>query len=244
MKTFFLVLAYNEEEFLKSAVTNLKKVIDDTLTNDFQIIIVDDGSTDKTANIALTCKTEIDQNIIIQSNKKNIGGAKSIQKFLKTHDEGKLIVVPGDNDMNINLIKKLIIESKKNDFVISFYINREVKGYLRSVISYFFNFLLCTIFQVYAFYLQGPFVWPIEIVKNFNLDNDGVTFISEINIKLLKSNLKFKEISGTSNVGSYKSTAISFKNIFKTFKTLSHLIYEIYILKKFTKNSVRNLNEN
>tara|TARA_X000000950_G_scaffold272691_1_gene355549 strand:+ start:3129 stop:3863 length:735 start_codon:yes stop_codon:yes gene_type:complete len=244
MKTFFLVLAYNEEEFLKSAVTNLKKVIDDTLTNDFQIIIVDDGSTDKTANIALTCKTEIDQNIIIQSNKKNIGGAKSIQKFLKTHDEGKLIVVPGDNDMNINLIKKLIIESKKNDFVISFYINREVKGYLRSVISYFFNFLLCTIFQVYAFYLQGPFVWPIEIVKNFNLDNDGVTFISEINVKLLKSDLKFTEISGTSNVGSYKSTAISFKNIFKTFKTLAHLFNEIYILKKFTKNSVRNLNKN
>ena len=242
MKTFFLVLAYNEEEFLKSAIINLKKVINDTQLDNFQIIIVDDGSNDKTANIAINCKNEIDQNIIIQTNKKNIGGAKSIQNFLKSHDEGKLIVVTGDNDMHVNLIKKLILESKKNDFVISFYINREVKGYFRSVISYFFNFLLCTIFKVYAFYLQGPFVWPIEIVKNFNLNNDGVTFISEVNIKLLKSNLIFNEVSGVSNIGSYKSTAISFKNILKTIKTLAHLIYEIYILKKYKINSKRNIN--
>ena len=135
MKTFFLVLAYNEEEFLKSAIINLKKVIDDTLLDNYQIIIVDDGSKDKTADIALNCKTEIDQNIIIRSNNNNIGGAKSIQNFLKTHKEGKLIVITGDNDMHTNLIKKLIIESINNDFVISFYINREVKGYLRSVIK-------------------------------------------------------------------------------------------------------------
>ena len=244
MKTYFLVLAYNEQEFLKSAIINLKKVIDDTLLDNFQIIIVNDGSIDKTGDIALSCKKEIDQNIIIHSNTKNIGGTKSIQNFLKTHDEGKLIVITGDNDMHVNLIKNLIIESKNNDFVISFYINREVKGYLSSAISYFFNFMLCTIFQVYAFYLQGPFVWPIEVVKKFNLENDGVTFISEINIKLLKSNLNFTEISGISNVGSYKSTAITFKNILKAFKTLIHLTYEIYFLKKYTKNSIRNLNKN
>ena len=64
MKMFFLVLAYNEEEFLKSAIINLKKVIDDTSIENFQIIIIDDGSTDKTADIALTCKKEIDQNIL------------------------------------------------------------------------------------------------------------------------------------------------------------------------------------
>ena len=59
MKTFFLVLAYNEEEFLKSAIINLKKVIDDTLIDNYQIIIVDDGSKDKTGEIALNCKNEI-----------------------------------------------------------------------------------------------------------------------------------------------------------------------------------------
>ena len=37
MKTYFLVLAYNEQEFLKSAIINLKKVIDDTLLDNFQI---------------------------------------------------------------------------------------------------------------------------------------------------------------------------------------------------------------
>mgnify|MGYP006075623093 FL=1 len=241
MKTYFLVLAYNEEELLKTAVLNLQKVISQTSLNDYQIIIVNDGSTDNTSRVALNCQNEIDTNIIITTNKKNIGGTKSIQNFLKDYDHGKLIVITGDNDMHVGLIEKLIVNSKINDFVISYYINREVKGYLRAMISYFYNFALCSIFQVYAFYLQGPFVWPIEIVKKFNLNNNGVTFISEVNIKLLKSNLKFKEIAGISNVGSYKSTAISTKNIFKSLYTIIHLINEIYILKKFNKNSIRNL---
>ena len=144
--------------------------------------------------------------------------------------------------MDTTLIKKLIYGSKENDFVISYYVNREIKGFLRATISYFYNFLLCSIFKVYAFYLQGPFVWPIEIVKKFNLENTGITFISEINIKLLKSNLKFIEVSGISNVGSYKSTAISLKNILRSIRTIFHLIYEIYILKKHKINSKRNIN--
>ena len=241
MKIYFLVLAYNEEKFLKIAVSNLHKTIIETNLSNYEIFIVNDGSEDNTLKIAEECQEKVDANIKIIDNKKNLGGAKSIQNFIKTTNEGKLIVITGDNDMNITLIKKLIYGSKDNDFVISYYVNREIKGYLRAAISYFFNFLLCTIFKVYAFYLQGPFVWPIEIVKKFNLENTGITFISEINIKLLKSNLKFIEVSGISNIGSYKSTAISLKNVLRSIRTIFHLIYEIYILKKYKINSQRNI---
>mgnify|MGYP006105223727 FL=1 len=85
MKTYFLVLAYNEEELLKTAVLNLQKVISQTSLNDYQIIIVNDGSTDNTSRVALNCQNEIDTNIIITTNKKNIGGTKSIQNFLKDY---------------------------------------------------------------------------------------------------------------------------------------------------------------
>tara|TARA_B100000029_G_C17543496_1_gene947582 strand:- start:693 stop:1427 length:735 start_codon:yes stop_codon:yes gene_type:complete len=243
MRIYFLVLAFNEEKFLKLSLLNLKKVIDEINLQDYEIVIVNDGSQDKTENIAIECKEEINDNISIISNKKNIGGTNSIQNFINSKSDGKLIVITGDNDMNQNLIKKLILNSKKNDFVISYYINREIKGYMRAMISYFYNFLLCSLFGVYAFYLQGPFVWPIEVVKKFKLNNKGVTFISEVNIKLLKSNLKFVEVAGTSNVGSYKSTAISLKNILRSFKTIFNLILEIHVQKKYTKNSVRNPEE-
>jgi len=242
MKLYFLVLAYNEEDLLKKAISNLLNVIKEISWNEYEIIIVNDGSTDNTQKIALDCKQENNEKISVIKNEKNIGGSKSIQNFLKKYNDGKLIVITGDNDMHTNLIRKLILNSKDNDFIISYYINREVKGYLRAMCSYFYNFLLCSLFGVYAFYLQGPFVWPIQVVKNFDLNNNGVTFVSEINVKLLKSGLKFVEVSGLSNVGSYKSTAISIKNILKSIITIFHLINEIYINRKYTRNSIRNNN--
>ena len=186
MKVYFLVLAYNEEQFLKTAISNLNNTVMETNLKNYEISIVNDGSKDNTLKIAEECQKNINHNIKIINNKKNLGGARSIQNFIKSVNEGKLIVITGDNDMDTTLIKKLIYGSKNKDFVISYYVNREIKGFLRATISYFYNFLLCSIFKVYAFYLQGPFVWPIEIVKKFNLDNNGITFISEINIKLLK----------------------------------------------------------
>ncbi len=67
------------------------------------------------------------------------------------------------------MLKNLIIGSKHADFVMSYYINREKKGWFRANISTLLNLFLCTLFNVYAFYIQGPCVWPIEVVKKFNL---------------------------------------------------------------------------
>lgn len=241
MKIFFLILAYNEEEFLQKTILKLQKIINELNIENYETYVLNDGSTDKTHDAFLKCKSEINNKLKIITNIKNLGVAKSIQNFIKSKDSGKLIVLSGDNDQHENLVKKLIIASLKCDFVLTYYINREIKGYLRASISYFFNFFLCTLFGVYAFYLQGPFVWPIETVKKFNSKNIGVTYISEVNIKLLRSGLKFIEISGISLTGSYKSTAVSFKNILRSIQTVLHLIYEIHVKKKFKSLSIRSL---
>ena len=183
------------------------------------------------------------QKLILHRNQKNLGVAKNVKNFLsKSTINGKFVLISGDNDLSKNIIIKLINASKKSDLVISFFTNREMKGIFRAFLSTMFNLICCTIFQVYAFYLQGPFVWPLKQLKNLKIFSNGIAYVTEVNIKLLRSGLKFTEISGEMNVGSKNSTSIRFKNFIDIFFTIINLFIEIHVNKKFKNISKRTKN--
>ena len=239
MKYHFLILAFNEEELLEKTFKELYKSILEENISDYIISIVDDGSSDKTFVIANNIKKNFHKNLNIIQNKKNIGVANSVKNYINSNDEGKLFLISGDNDLREEMVKDLIKASKKADFVLSSYINKEKKGRFRAFLSTTFNLIMCTIFDVYVFYLQGPAVWPIKYVKQIDISSSGIAYASEVHIKLLYSGLKFKEITGYCNTGSIKSTAVKLSSFFDIFRTLLSLIYEIKIKKKYSRKSIR-----
>ncbi len=239
MKYHFLIMALNEEKKLLKTYKELMYVIKKTNTKNYKIYIVDDGSTDNTFKIGLKIKKE-NKKVVLRRNQKNLGLAKNVKNFLsKLPNTGKLILISGDNDLSKSIIIKLINASKKTDLVISYFTNREMKGIFRAFLSTMFNLIFCTLFNVYAFYLQGPFVWPLKNLKRIKIFSNGIAYVSEINIKLLRSGLKFTEISGQMNTGSKNSTSIKFMNFIDIFFTIIHLLIEIYINKNFKKISTR-----
>ena len=239
MKYHFLILALNEEIYLKKTFIELQDVILETAIKDYQISVIDDGSTDSTLEVAKKIKLELDSNFKIISNNKNLGPAISIKNYIDEVQEGKLVIISGDNDLEKDLIKKIINASKKADFVLSCYLNREKKGRFRAFLSTAFNLMMCTIFDVYAFYLQGPAVWPIGIVRKMDIKSKGIAYASEVHIKLLYSGLSFIEIAGYCNVGSEKSTSVKLSSFIDIYKCIFRLIYEIKIKKNFIKKSIR-----
>ena len=239
MKYHFLILALNEEIYLKKTFIELKEVILETDIKDYQISVIDDGSTDSTLEVAQEIKTELDSNFKIISNGKNLGPGVSIKNYIDEVQEGKLVIISGDNDLEKDLIKKIINASKKADFVLSCYLNREKKGRLRAFLSTTFNVMMCTLFDVYLFYLQGPAVWPINVVRKMDIKSKGIAYASEVHIKLLYSDLSFIEVAGYCNIGSEKSTSVKLSSFIDIFKCILRLIHEIKIKKKYTKKSIR-----
>lgn len=239
MKHHFLILAFNEEEFLEKTYKELYQVIIDENLNDFKISIVDDGSKDLTFKVANQIKIKINKNLNIIKNNENIGVANSIKNYLNSNDDGKLFIISGDNDLTKDMIRDLIKASKKADFVLSCYLNREKKGRFRAFLSTVYNLILCTVFDVYLFYLQGPSVWPIKTVKKFKISASSIAYASEVHIKLLYSGLKFIEVAGHCNTGSFKSTSLKLSSFVDIFKTFIQLFYEIKIKKRYYEKSIR-----
>jgi dolichol-phosphate mannosyltransferase len=69
-----IVPAFNEEALLDQAVRRLWSALD-TLRLDAEIIIVDDGSHDRTPSIADTLAAELDQVVALHQSNQGIGGA-------------------------------------------------------------------------------------------------------------------------------------------------------------------------
>lgn len=105
---------YNEEESLEKLYSSIKKNVDkcivDKLINDYEIIFIDDGSTDGSCLKVKSLINE-DSNISLISFRKNFGKAEALQAGFK-HCNGD-IVITMDADLQddpieiVNFIKKI-----------------------------------------------------------------------------------------------------------------------------------------
>jgi dolichyl-phosphate beta-glucosyltransferase len=119
-----IVPAYNEEKRLLRTV----KAISDYLSRqkyDWEIIVVSDGSQDKTVEIACSLKPEIN-NLRIIDNKDNHGKGYVVrQGFLEGTGDYRLFT-DADNSTDIKYFERMIPEFEKGyDFVIG---SRDIKG--------------------------------------------------------------------------------------------------------------------
>jgi len=92
MKVLITIPSYNEEKTIGKVIREIKEVMDKTDYN-YKILVVDDGSSDKTSKIAK------DLGVIIYSNKKNLGLIKTFKiEIEKCLELGADIIIHTDAD--------------------------------------------------------------------------------------------------------------------------------------------------
>lgn len=117
MKIFIQIPCYNEEHQIENSIKEIKKSLDPNKYN-YEIVIIDDGSTDKTADIAR--KNGVTK---IISLKRNIGLGFAFnegRKFAYDNDVDVLINTDADNQYKAEYIEKLIehLKNSKTDIVV------------------------------------------------------------------------------------------------------------------------------
>ncbi len=123
-KVSVIIPSYNGSAFIRESI---ESVLNQTF-RDFELIICDDCSQDKTADIARSFQ---DSKIIFKKNKKNLGLFGNFNKSI-SHSRGKYICILGQDDLMLpeNLEKKVrALESNdKAGFVYSYFYSIDGSG--------------------------------------------------------------------------------------------------------------------
>ena len=193
------IATYNECENITKLIERINKIN----KIDFDILIVDDNSPDKTALQVKDLQKNNSNLLLIQRNGKfGLGSAhKRIFHFAKIHKYDALITMDADFSHPPNLINEFIRQNDQNTFVIgSRYANGGSTDYIgyRKYVSAFGNYVARKLLNIPSYELTTSYrLFPKIILNSLNLSqikSDGYAFFVEV-IKIIHLKaFKIKEI--------------------------------------------------
>jgi glycosyltransferase involved in cell wall biosynthesis len=226
-----MVPALNEERRLRKTVLDIISAAKKAGRSPLDIIIVNDGSTDGTARVIEGLQREF-RFIQAIHNERNIGVGRGVRKAIKLAKYDRFLLVAGDNDMPQKLMIKLFKSHDQADLVMSFFLNKENRGFFRNFLSTVFGFIYMTVFRIHVQYVSGPVVYPTAKVRELKLHSRRFSIAPEITTKLLLRGCSFCEIAGYMQTGQEGSSALRIKNLAEVVKTFLLMFLEIKILDR------------
>tara|TARA_B100000989_G_scaffold287122_1_gene256442 strand:+ start:770 stop:1447 length:678 start_codon:yes stop_codon:yes gene_type:complete len=220
MSISIIVPCFNEEKTVVKVIRNIKFHLDQKI--DYEIVFVDDKSTDKTFDTVKNIFID-DKNIIIHQNNFNLGYGGAFKNGLKLSSKKNCVVIPGDDEADLESIFKNLNFMKDYD-VISLYPINSDRGILREILSASYTKILNFFFKLNLKYYNGTAFYQTHLVKEIEIKSNGFFFNAEILIKLIYLKRKHKELPVKLNLRKRgNSNALKFKTLLGVIKDFINL---------------------
>jgi glycosyltransferase involved in cell wall biosynthesis len=220
------ICCYNEEKYLSITVDTVLRAAEEAGISDIDLIIVNDGSTDRTAEVIEQLKEKYPF-IRPLHHGGNEGLGKSIRGAMEMANYDKLCFIPGDNDMSLQMIRDLFINRDKADVLITYFVNKEFRGKVRNIVSTLYQWFYMCVFNTYVLYLNGPGLYPTQKIRKLNLKSNRMSIHAELHVKLLCSGCTFYEVPGYMQTGLEGTYSLTWKNFFEVIKMYLWMVYEV-----------------
>jgi glycosyltransferase involved in cell wall biosynthesis len=147
-KTISAVLpAFNEEENIETAASRMADALRSLGLQDWEVIIVDDGSVDRTGEIADRLVAEDPQHFRVFHHNPNLGYAQALKTGFASARHELIFYTDSDNQFDVREIVHLLPLIENADIVCGFRIYR-FDPLTRLVVSWVFNLLVRIMFRI------------------------------------------------------------------------------------------------
>jgi len=187
MKISVIIPCYNEEKTIEKVIKNIPKDV-------FEIIVVDNNSTDKTAEFAKREGAKV-----VKEKKQGYGYA--LQRGFKEAKGDIIVTLDGDGQYPGEKINELVDYFIKNnlDFLncARFPLQNPASiPFIRKLGNYLFNLIIFILFGIKTKDSQsGMMIFKKEILKKINLESVDMPLSEELKIKTILNGFKYDEIN-------------------------------------------------
>ena len=229
MNISIVIPAYNEENALISTFIEVDNYLKKNEKFDkYEIILVDDGSTDKTYKIMKNIAVSYPNVAILRFEKNEGVGAVLFAGFKKSKFEN-IYWLPADNQVPIIEFDKLIDYINDYDIIIARRKNR-ADNVIRKFFSKFYQMIINLFFGLGVNDINATKLIKRSVIENLNCKVKSGFFDAELLIRAKNRNYKIIEVEVSHQQRcADKQKGASFKTIINIF---IDLFYNIYLLKK------------
>lgn len=227
----FIVTAFNEEDNIALTMATLQSVVQDARLTDYEIIVVDDGSTDGTAErIAELLKTVPRLRCVRHPVNRGLGCA--VRSGIEAAKYPQFMIIPGDNDMHRDFVMSMLRFRGQADLILSAPLNKEMRSLGRNLVSMIYQMIYMVSFDLFLSYINGPGIWPTERVREIGLRSRRFAIISEMNVKLLRGGCSFAEVPGYFQAGPKARRTVTLKNLAEIGESYLLLLFEVHVRRR------------
>lgn len=224
---------YNDADSIALMVKNAQKILK-KLTNNFEIIVIDDGSKDESRQILKLLSEEIPQlKLVFHKTNKGYGGA--LRSGFKTASKELVFYTDGDGQYDVTELACLIPKMSAGIDVVQGYKLKRHDPWYRLIIGTFYHHFSKIVFNLKVKDIDCDF----RLIRKKALDSISLTYNSgvicvEMVKKLQNQGSKFVEIG----VHHYprlhgQSQFFNYRRISKTLRELFKLWWKLIILKQY-----------
>lgn len=223
-----IIPALNEEGNVEAAVRSVLMAIG-TRFDDFELLVFDDGSTDRTGDIADRLARE-NGRIRVIHNGTNRGFGYNYTRGVQLAQMEYIAMFPGDNEIPTEAIRGILAAVGTADIVIPYISTPEVRPWGRQVVSNGFVGLLNALFGLRLRYYNGPCVHRRIRLQSVPMRTHGFAYMASILVRLIRSGCTYVEVPMSLQPREHgRSKAFRLKNVLGVLRTLAELFWEVRI---------------
>jgi len=174
--------AYYDEKNIGKVVTKAISVLNDLKLKDYEIIIIEDGSPDRTGEVADELASKFDKVRVIH-HPKNLGYGTTLKDGFLNAKMDYVFYTDGDNQFDLEELKKFVALLPFTDIVVGY---RKTKQYslYRKFTSLCYNYLLRLLFDIRFWDIDCAFkLFKADLFKKIKIDSVDAFIDAEIMLK-------------------------------------------------------------